>query len=37
MIGNVFVGDIDLSDYIRGEVPIEGLFVFDGGEYEEDE
>ena len=37
LIGNVFVGDIELSDYIRGEVSIEGLFVFDGGEYEEDE
>lgn len=34
LIGNVFVEDIDLSDCIRSEVPIEDLFVFDGGTYE---
>ena len=36
LIGNVFVEDIDLSDCIRSEVPIEDLFVFDGGTYEEE-
>lgn len=37
LIGNVFVDDIDLSDYIRSKVPIEDLFVFDGVAYEEGE
>lgn len=37
LIGNVFVEDIDLSDYIRSEVPITNLFVFDGGTDEENE
>ena len=37
LIGNVYAGETDLSDYIRGEVPIDGLFVFDGGAYEEEE
>ena len=36
LIGNVSADGIDLSDYIRSEVPIEGLFVFDGGAYEEE-
>ena len=30
LCGGITVGDIDLTDYIRGQLPIDGLAVFGG-------
>lgn len=36
LFGEIMVGDIDITDYIRENIPINNLFVFDGIYWDED-
>lgn len=36
LCGEIIVGDIDLTEYIREGIPIDNLFVFDDIYYDEE-